>query len=77
MASAGRNHLRDVTDSTSNCESSVPEVPRVPLKPEARRTAMAVLTTRSSTAEIDASIERVWALVEDMERTPTNWQGKG
>ena len=30
--------------------------------------------TGSSTAEIDAPIERVWALVEDVEAAP-NWQG--
>ena len=34
---------------------------------------MAVLTG-SSTAEVDAPIEQVWALVEDVERTP-EWQG--
>jgi uncharacterized protein YndB with AHSA1/START domain len=34
---------------------------------------MAVLTG-SSTAEIDAPLERVWALVEDVERAP-GWQG--
>ena len=34
---------------------------------------MAVLTG-SSTAEVDAPIEQVWAVVEDVERTP-EWQG--
>jgi ribosome-associated toxin RatA of RatAB toxin-antitoxin module len=34
---------------------------------------MAVLTG-SSTAEVDAPIEQVWALVEDVERAP-EWQG--
>ena len=34
---------------------------------------MAVLTG-SSTAEIDAPLEQVWALVEDVERAP-EWQG--
>jgi ribosome-associated toxin RatA of RatAB toxin-antitoxin module len=34
---------------------------------------MAVLTG-SSTAEVDAPLERVWALVEDVERAP-EWQG--
>ena len=34
---------------------------------------MAVLTG-SSTAEVEASIEQVWALVEDVERAP-QWQG--
>jgi ribosome-associated toxin RatA of RatAB toxin-antitoxin module len=34
---------------------------------------MAVLTG-SSTAEVEAPIERVWALVEDVERAP-RWQG--
>ena len=46
---------------------------RVPLKPRDRRTAMAVLTG-SSTAEVDAPLEQVWALVEDVERSP-EWQG--
>ena len=32
------------------------------------------MITGSSTAEIDAPIERVWALVEDVEAAP-NWQG--
>ncbi len=34
---------------------------------------MAMLTG-SSTAEVDAPLERVWALVEDVERAP-QWQG--
>src|SRR6478736_5355697 len=43
------------------------------LKPADRRTAMAVLTG-SSTAEVDAPLGQVWALVEDVERAP-EWQG--
>jgi ribosome-associated toxin RatA of RatAB toxin-antitoxin module len=35
--------------------------------------AMAMLTG-SSTAEVDAPLEQVWALVEDVERAP-QWQG--
>jgi ribosome-associated toxin RatA of RatAB toxin-antitoxin module len=35
--------------------------------------AMAMLTG-SSTAEVDAPLEQVWALVEDVERAPV-WQG--
>ena len=34
---------------------------------------MAMLTG-SSTAEVDAALERVWALVQDVERAP-QWQG--
>ena len=34
---------------------------------------MAMLTG-SSTAEVDAPLEQVWALVEDVERAP-QWQG--
>src|SRR5215469_13535846 len=44
-----------------------------PSSRENRRTAMAVLTG-SSSAEVDAPLEQVWALVEDVERAP-EWQG--
>src|SRR5436305_7152703 len=41
--------------------------------PHIFHTTMANLTG-SSTAEIDAPLEEVWALVEDVERAP-DWQG--
>jgi ribosome-associated toxin RatA of RatAB toxin-antitoxin module len=42
-------------------------------KPGVEEKAMAILTGRS-TAEVDAQLGQVWALVEDVERAP-GWQG--